>query len=454
MEIDYCYLGDGSDMITILTAYDRKSGAMCTTYVRKKGKEDSYVLASNKYFVEWLGYHSVSLRSDGESSITDVAKEIRKQVEVVTAVETTPKESHSSLGGVENAHGRAAGVVRTLKRALEKRYHCVLQKRHPVMSWLVRHSGWTITRFQPRAATGRTPYEELKGKAYVQPMIEFGEVVLFKAVGAEKDKLNPRYFKGVYVGRVDVSDENLILTDNGLFKARSIMRMNVDKRWDEDVFNGVIGTPWNPKSLHGHEDLGNAVSDLSGKSTRGRFITKALVEEHGPTDGCPACERKSYNAAHSFKCKNRFDALLRRIDAEPKAAPKPLAKAKAKQAPRGPEEHAGNQEENVEPMDVIGEEAPDVAMEELSEARGSGLKRDQKNAEGQDNNKKKTEADDADMIGIVDTNELVQEPEEDLTGEACTDPRGLPPDLVEAGMSEERARLKDFKVFSVRKRHG
>lgn len=78
-EIDHCFLSDGTDMITVLTAYDRKSGAMCTTYVRKNGKDDSYVLAGNKYFVEWLGYHSVSLRSDGESSITDVAKEIKKQ---------------------------------------------------------------------------------------------------------------------------------------------------------------------------------------------------------------------------------------------------------------------------------------------------------------------------------------------------------------------------------------
>lgn len=58
------------------------------------------------------------------------------------------------------------------------------------------------------------------------------------------------------------------------------------------------------------------------------------------------------------------------------------------------------------------------------------------------------------MIGIVDTNELVQEPEEDLTGEACSDPRGLPPDLVEAGMSDERKRLKEFAVFNVRKRNG
>lgn len=455
IEIDYCYLGDGSDMITVLTVYDRKSGAMSTTYVRKKGREDTYAIASGKAFVEWLGYQALSLRSDGESSITDVAKELKKQANNIANLEESPKESHSSLGGVENAHGRAAGVVRTLKRALEKRYKQTIKKQHPVMSWLVRHSGWSITRFQTRAASGRTPYEELRGKAYVHPMVEFGETVQFKAVGAEKDKLNPRYFKGIYVGRVDATDENLVLTSNGLYKARSIMRMVEEKRWDAELFESVIGTPWNPKSLQGHESVDNAVLDLSGKSNRGVFITKARVEEYGPTDGCPACERKSYNAAHSFKCRTRFEALLRHVVPEPKAKAGPKAKAAPKAAPKAqakPMAQPPAQGDDGGEMEV---EEPaskgDVDMEDENEG---GAKRPTTDGDQPRSKKKRTEEDDEDMVGIVDTTDLVQEPEEDLAGEACADPRGLPEHLVEEGKEEERNRLKNFTVYNVRKRAG
>lgn len=58
------------------------------------------------------------------------------------------------------------------------------------------------------------------------------------------------------------------------------------------------------------------------------------------------------------------------------------------------------------------------------------------------------------MIGVVETNDLVQEPEEDLSEAAWTDPRGLPPELVEEGMSEERKRLQQVTVYKVRKRNG
>lgn len=288
---------------------------------------------------------------------------------------------------MEDAHGRAAGVVRTLKRALEKRYHQVLKKQHPVMAWLVRHSGWSITRLQPRAATGRTPHEELKGKPYGQPMIEFGETIQFKAVEAEKDKLNTRYYKGIYVGRVDTNDENLVLTENGLFKARSIMRMTEDKRWDEEVFNKLIGTPWNPKSLHGHDDIDRSVTDLSGKSARGLYTTKKMVEELGLTDGCPACERKTYNAAHSFKCKNRFDALTRQMSAPTaKAAAKAKAKATAKPMAQNQEERRDEAsgmevDENRGPQEVEMEEDVEGAdgRGAMDEDKEPGQKREREN---------------------------------------------------------------------------
>lgn len=101
-------------------------------------------------------------------------------------------------------------------------------------------------------------------------------------------------------------------------------------------------------------------------------------------------------------------------------------------------------------VDTGAGERPEMEMEEEP---GSGDKRQSQDDEELKKKKKKIDNDE-DMVGIVDTNDLVQEQEEDLSGEACSNPRGLPQDLVEEGQAEERKRLNDFHVYDVRKRHG
>ena len=55
----------------------------------------------------------------------------------------------------------------------------------------------------------------------------------------------------------------------------------------------VTGTPWNPRP-------GEVVA-------RRRYITRALVERYGPTEGCGACFRKRQQ--HTERRRARFDLL-------------------------------------------------------------------------------------------------------------------------------------------------
>lgn len=144
--------------------------------------------------------------------------------------------------------------------------------------------------------------------------------------------------------------------------------------------------------------------------------------------------------------------MMRNI-AEPRE-PTPKAKAKAKS--KAAAQPAGYRDEKKDPggaMDVDenkDENQGEVVMDDITESVAE--KRELQGEEPR--SKKLKENKDDDMVGIVDTNDLVQEKEEDLSEAAYSNPRGLPPDLVEEGMSEERKRLKSFNVYNVRKRSG
>ena len=50
---------------------------------------------------------------------------------------------------------------------------------HDIAPWLVRHAGWLISRFQPKAEK-RSAYFRVHGVEYTRPLVEFGEYVLFR----------------------------------------------------------------------------------------------------------------------------------------------------------------------------------------------------------------------------------------------------------------------------------
>ena len=94
---------------------------------------------------------------------------------------------------------------------------------------MVRHCGWLLTRFQMKA-TGRTAYCSRMGREYRSETVEFAEQKLFhisesSGPGATVGKLMPRWDLGVWVGKINDSDEHVLLTPFGSKRARSIRRL-------------------------------------------------------------------------------------------------------------------------------------------------------------------------------------------------------------------------------------
>ena len=186
-----------------------------------------------KGFAAWmdaLDSGSVIVRSDAEPAIGDVVKEAVSRREEKTELQLVTEEIERGIRScrgdelrcgksAQDNEARAACQVPVGKSQWENR----------LVAWMVRHCGRLLTRFQMKA-TGRTAYCSRMGREYRSEIVEFAEQVLFhisesSGPGATVGKLMPRWDLGVWVGKINDSDEHVLLTPFGSKRARSIKRL-------------------------------------------------------------------------------------------------------------------------------------------------------------------------------------------------------------------------------------
>ena len=110
-------------------------------------------------------------------------------------------------------------------------------------------------------------------------MAELGEVAHVKIPRDKLSKLDPRWQRGIFLGRRDESAEVIIGTARGVEFSRSLRRMTDGERWSKEEYSTFIGAPWSP--------AGAAVEAPTRKARR--YITQAMVAERGMTEGCQGC---------------------------------------------------------------------------------------------------------------------------------------------------------------------
>ena len=96
-----------------------------------------------------------------------------------------------------------------------------------------------------KIVTGRRHFERLHGKKPTQEFVPFGEEVLARQITTDpRNRMNPRYQCGVWLGMRNNSAECFIGHADGVFRAREIRRLEPQDRWDAEAINSVIGVPW------------------------------------------------------------------------------------------------------------------------------------------------------------------------------------------------------------------
>ncbi|CAK0910250.1 unnamed protein product, partial [Prorocentrum cordatum] len=327
-------------------AQDRRTGYLMGVVVEAKGNQ-SYAIAAISEYLDELGYMSMEVQLDGEPAlealmngvISGRIKKLGKEAaEAQLRVRLVPKGGHASQGGVESGVKSVAGIARTGRSALEKRYNMKFTEDVPIIPWMIRHQIFCHNRYQRRRSSGRTSFEELRLAPYTSPMLEFGETVIGKEHTEPQDKQGTAWCMGLWLGRSSKSDAHLIGTATGVVQAMTVKQLTTEESFDMEMLEAMRWTPW-------------------------RTSVRAGVyegENWQPTEGCLGCEYAAKGQHgrgrpphHSRTCQQRraeYEKSIASKDGEqPKVVvvPVPAASSEANngeqqaQRPAGPEPAQG-----------------------------------------------------------------------------------------------------------------
>ena len=200
--------------IPSLNAVDVGSEGLSATLCPTKAFSE-YLVETILAFVEALGHNVVMLHSDQELVLVQLLKTVQSRRVKRTLVRHGPRASHQSQVKIENAN--RDGVCRAMWLSLENLLREKLRSDSILRAWLIRHAAWSLTRLQVKN-DGRTAFVRVFGKAYTSPVLPFGERVMCKYTFVPTDNLDQRC--GIWVGKAPMTDEHIILSENGAKKAR------------------------------------------------------------------------------------------------------------------------------------------------------------------------------------------------------------------------------------------
>ena len=178
--------------------------------------------------------------------------------------------------------------------------------------------------------------------------------------------------RGVFVGKLDRTEEILLLTPAGAVKTRCVRRLEGDSTWDLQFLNLCVGSPWNvtAKSTPQRPTIQPKDVWASGRRAKILYIRQSILDKYGRSTGCRGCVGFG---PHTEDCRARIEKeMLAKGDAikletrqeqenprEPEASPKKrktgesdinpggAPSSAADTSKRGESEHASNVESST-----------------------------------------------------------------------------------------------------------
>ncbi|CAK0903384.1 unnamed protein product [Prorocentrum cordatum] len=160
----------------------------------------------------------------------------------------TPKTSKGSNSMVERFHSFIEGMTRTWRRAIGAKYGIVIELRHPLMAWIVRHASWTHDRFLVHRSDYTASYERQHERHYAKKALPFGETVMWRQPGPIVARFESAWGCGIYLGRSLEDDSHICGARRGIVVARSMRRLVESERYDKQLLLAMKGTPSDTKA--------------------------------------------------------------------------------------------------------------------------------------------------------------------------------------------------------------
>ena len=185
-----------------------------------------------------LGYEDVVLRTDTEPVMLSIRKNVqlvRNRQGLKTELQDGAPDQHQGLQ-VERYVQTIRNLAKTLLATVEQRSGCKVGSDVPLYSWAFRHAAWLRNRFHV-GRDGRTAFEVVVDRRYRGKLAPFASSVVAKALPKVQEK-GEIWEKGIFLGKDDGSNLNLIGTERGVIKARTMTRMA-----NEQCSRSTVGPP-------------------------------------------------------------------------------------------------------------------------------------------------------------------------------------------------------------------
>ena len=171
------------------------------------------------------------MKCDQVPSILDVANALVRQCQSTTLVATaTPTGSKGSLGRGQCAN---SGTAASIQEAISLKCKTEIRPVHAHGLYFQVKGSW------------RTPHRSLRGKDNTGEVVPLGEICWGRYHSEDGAKLNVRWMRGVFVGKLDSINGFILLTPTGATKTRCVRRIEGNSAWDLQFLNFCVGGPWN-----------------------------------------------------------------------------------------------------------------------------------------------------------------------------------------------------------------
>ena len=218
IEFDDAFATDtlGGPKISMMVATDSIHGSIFAVVARRKTWPGRLCDAEFPTIFRSVGFGKGRIEvCDQEPSTLDVANTLVKRCQsTILMVTATSEGSKGSLGCGDRASVTIQGQLRAFREAVSMKCKTEVGPDHVLIGWMERHCAWVVSNFQVKG-TGRTSYRSIRGKDYTGEVVPFGEVCLGRNHSEDGAKLNMRWMRGAFVGKLDRTDEFLLLMPTG-----------------------------------------------------------------------------------------------------------------------------------------------------------------------------------------------------------------------------------------------
>ena len=275
----------------------------------------------------------MGIRCDQEAALKSLVSEVaRVRGDAVTISEHCAVGDSQGNDFIERAVRTVEEMLRKSKLDLEGRISENLNMTHKVIPCMIEYAVDLVNKVQV-SQDGKTSFERVKKKRFNRDNLRFANPVMIRvAAQVQGGVMFGRWFEGWYMGLRFHTNEAIVmrLSDGVMVRTRSIQRQKRDVTME--MLNKLVGVPWDPTGVvraradGGHDDGGYVTSgqissedgspETRERTPRSMYITSDLIQQYGPTAGCPKCrsvarrDSISQTLPHSRACRERVEGLV------------------------------------------------------------------------------------------------------------------------------------------------